>query len=219
MRIWQRLQSRNRWLVGSAAVLVVALGMAAVLGYTLAGPAPGGAEQATESNAAAGNRAEFVQYQDPKGRFTVSYPQSWSRVPSSDPEVAMLARAAPGSQDSMLVRVVSLAQPINPAQLGEAKKLTDELVKASDVKIAVERQITLNGVPGYYYLYTFGKPGSDQFGMHAHYFLFSGSTMHVLVFQALPDTHFVDLAPTFDRIARSYQVQTAPPAGPAPDGG
>lgn len=34
--------------------------------------------------------------------------------------------------------------------------------------------------------------------------------MHVLVLQALPDTEFTELAPTFDRIARSYRVPVAP---------
>lgn len=57
---------------------------------------------------------------------------------------------------------------------------------------------------------TLGEPGSAGFAVHAHYFLFSGSTMHVLVLQALPDTEFTELAPTFDRIARSYRVPVAP---------
>lgn len=198
--------------------MIVVLGLAAVLGYILS-RSPSGAEQGPPSEA---SQPGMVQYQDPKGRFTVSYPADWARVSSQDPQVALLARAGPGSQDSMLVRIVPLAQPVDPAQLADAKKFTDELVKASDIQILEERQVALDEVPGYYYLYTFGQPGSEQVGMHAHYMLFSGSTMHVLVFQALPKSHFVDLAPTFDRIARSYQVHTTPgtPApAPAPGAG
>ena len=66
---------------------------------------------------------------------------------------------------------------------------------------------------------TLGEPGSAGFAVHAHYFLFSGSTMHVLVLQALPDTEFTELAPTFDRIAHSYRVpvaQSGPPRWGAP---
>ncbi len=212
-----RAWPRSRWLILSVAVVIIALGLAAVLGYSLSRPPAGETEQPPPSEA---NRADFVQYRDPKGRFAVSYPADWSRVQSSDPQVALLVRAGPESQDSMLVRIVPLAQPVGPDQLAQAKKITDDLVQGSDVEVVVEQQIEMDGVPGYYYLYTFGKPGSDRFGIHAHYFLFNGSTMHVLVFQALPDTHFVDLAPTFDRIARSYQVQPAPASGtPAPDGG
>lgn len=213
-----RTWPRNRWLVVSAAAVILALGLAAVLGYMLSRPPAAGDDESRPPEA---SRADFVRYQDPKGRFAVSYPADWSRVPSSDPQVALLVRAGPESQDSMLVRIVPLAQPVGPDQLAEAKTITDNLVQGSDVEIAVEQRIQLDGVPGFYYLYTFGKPGSGRFGIHAHYFLFSGSTMHVLVFQALPDTHFVDLAPTFDRIARSYEVQPAPATStpaPAPGG-
>lgn len=208
---------RNPWLLGVAVVVIVGLGLAVVLGATVVG---GESESDDPAGTAQQPRPEFVQYQDPKGRFALSVPKSWRQVSSSDPQVALLLRTRPGSQDSMLVRIVGLSRPVEPAQLDDAKKVTDRLVQSSDVQIKVQRQIQLAGLPGYYYLYTFGKPGSDRFGIHAHYFLFSGSTMHVLVFQALPDTHFVDLAPVFDRIARSYQVTPGkpsnPPASPAP---
>lgn len=149
----------------------------------------------------------FVPYEDPQGRFSLSYPGGWQLEPSAASQAALLLRTDPSSQSSMLVRIVPLDEPVRPEQLAEAKKLTDSVVQASDVNVVVVRQITLNDVPGYYYLYTFSEPGSDRFGLHAHYFLFSGSTMHVLVFQALPDTEFVDLAPDFDAIARSYRVR------------
>ncbi len=213
MDTWRRWRLRNRWLLGSGAVVIVGLGLAVALGITVGGSE---AEQGHAAGTNGGQQPSFVQYQDPQGRFAVSYPQGWQRVPSSDPQVALLLRTEPGAQDSMLVRIVPLSEPVTAAQLAGAKRITDRLVQASDVRILVQRQITLNGLPGYYYLYTFGKPGSDRFGVHAHYFLFSGSTMHVLVFQALPDTHFVELAPTFDRIARSYQVQPGEPSNPPP---
>jgi hypothetical protein len=167
-----------------------------------------------------------VAYQDPQGRFSVSYPQGWSLRTSTDPQVALLASAGPGSGsgDSMLVRVVSLPAPVDPAQLGEVKALTDRLLQGSNVHVVVARPVQLAGLAGYYYLYTLGQPGSAGFAVHAHYFLFSGSTMHVLVLQALPDTDFTELAPTFDQVAHSYRVPvppippaaagtTAPPAG------
>ncbi|HWR47643.1 MAG TPA: hypothetical protein VN327_08550 [Pseudonocardiaceae bacterium] len=106
-----------------------------------------------------------------------------------------------------------MSAPVNPAQLGDVKALTDKLLGGSNVRVLVQRAVRVNGVPGYYYLYTPGEPGSASFGVHAHYFLFSGSTMHVLVLQALPDTDFTDLGPTFDRIARSYRIPPIlPPA-------
>ena len=50
--------------------------------------------------------------------------------------------------------------------------------------------------------------------MHAHYFLFSGTKMNVLVFQALPDD-FANVAPTFDMIAESFRSDPNVPAGAA----
>lgn len=208
---------RNPWLLGGVIVVIVGLGLAVVLGVTVVG---GGTGPDDPAGTTQGQRPDFVPYQDPKGRFALSYPKSWLPVPTSDPQVALLLRTQPRAQDSMLVRIVPLSQPIEPAQLGDAKKITDRMVQTSDVQVRVQRQIQMAGLPGYYYRYTFGKPGSDRFGIHAHYFLFNGSTMHVLVFQALPDAHFAQLAPVFDRIAQSYQVApgkpTNPPASPAP---
>jgi hypothetical protein len=199
------------WLLAAVALGVIVVGLVAALALTAAL----GGDGADRPRAGADGPTDFVSYQDPQGRFGLSYPSDWRQVPPSAPDVALLLRVKPMAEDSMLVRVVPLAEPVKPDQLGEAKKITDRLVQGSDVRVLVERQVTLNGLPGYYYLYTFGEPGSDRFGLHAHYFLFSGSTMHVLVFQALPDTNFTELAPAFDSIARSYQVPSGT-SSPAP---
>ncbi|MBW3647946.1 MAG: photosystem II reaction center PsbP family protein [Actinobacteria bacterium] len=191
----------TRWLLAGGAVVVAAIGVGLWLTVmVLGGKSPTGLADPADA------APTFVPYRDPQGRFSISYPSGWLREPSSDSQAVLLLRTDRESQNSMLVRIVPLDEPVGPEQLAEARKLTDSLVQASDVNVVVARQITLNGVPGYYYLYTFGEPGSDRFGLHAHYFLFSGSTMHVLVFQALPDTEFVGLAPDFDAIARSYRV-------------
>lgn len=216
-----RRPERIRWGVGFSAVVVCVVGVAVTLGSLFAGwPLSGVYEpQAQPAN----QRPAFVRYVDPQGRFAVSYPRGWQRVPSSDPQVPLLVRTNPTSQDSMLVRVVQLDQKVTQKKLAAAKKITDALVKGSDVKVMGVQQIRLNGMPGFYYLYTFGKQGSDRYGIHAHYFLFSGSTMYVMVLQALPDNHFVQLAPIWDRIARSFQAPArspskSPAAGP-PQGG
>jgi hypothetical protein len=64
---------------------------------------------------------------------------------------------------------------------------------------------TVGGLPGVYYLYTFGK-GADR-GAHTHWFAFHGRDMYSLVFQALPDTGFAALAPDFDAVVSSFRVQ------------
>jgi hypothetical protein len=211
-------------LLAITALGVIVVGLVAALALTAAL----GGDGADRSSSGADGPTDVVSYQDPQGRFRLSYPSDWLQVPPSAEDVALLLRVKPRAQNSMLVRVVPLPEPVKPDRLLEAKKMTDSLVQGSDVRVLVERQVTLNGLPGYYYLYSFGEPGTDRFGVHAHYFLFSGSTMHVLVFQALPDTEFIELAPDFDSIAQSYQVPSgtsspAPvtssePASPEPSG-
>jgi hypothetical protein len=70
--------------------------------------------------------------------------------------------------------------------------------------LAETRRIELGGLPGWFYFYTF-RDGSRR-GVHSHYFLFQGSTMITLVFQALPADQFPRYAPTFDRIAGSFRA-------------
>ncbi len=185
--------------------MVCAAGVAAALGSAIAGW-PVGEPERTEPGYP---RIPFVRYEDPQGRFAVSYPRSWQRVPSSDPQVALLVLAGRGSRDSMLVRVVPRPESLNPSNLAQAEKITDALVSSSDVRTRLSVRLTLDGLPGLYYLYKFGKPGTPSYGIHAHYFLFGKSKMYVIVFQALPDDHYVDLAPIWDRITRSFQVPQA----------
>lgn len=199
----RRIPRRLRWLFG---ILLACLLAVNAVGLTVLGWFDQGA--ATENRPGVRRRNQFTQFEDPGGRFTISYPASWQRVPSTDPQVPLRVRAGARSQDSLLVRIARLDEPVDPAHPTSAKKQVDELVRGSDVRVLLDRPITLNGTPALYYLYTFGKPGSDRFGIHAHYFLFtSPRTVHVLVLQALPDTEFAELAPVFDRIARSYHAR------------
>jgi hypothetical protein len=82
---------RNRWLVGTVVVVIVALGVV-VLRVTVGGDEPVRALVPTGEQGPG-----LVSYQDPQGRFGVSYPRSWSRLASADPQVALLASAGPES--------------------------------------------------------------------------------------------------------------------------
>jgi len=73
------------------------------------------------------------------------------------------------------------------------------------VRIVQQKPVTLSGSQGYFYLYTFTDTASGQEGVHSHFFLFRGRTMHTFVFQALPSGSFGAAAADFDRIAQSYR--------------
>jgi hypothetical protein len=194
-------------LVGLAAV--VGIGATAfMVGRQAVEPPEGSARSPTPTTSTGGGLVEV--HHQPAG-FTISYPKDWSRLESADPQVALVAsehgeRAPQGG--SILTRVVDLPNEVGVDRLREAKQGTDGIVaKNPSVELKAEpTRLDLGGVPGYFYLYTFRDPDTGQRGVHSHYFLFKGARLITIVFQALPDTDFVRLAPTFDQVAASFRV-------------
>ncbi|HEV2769776.1 MAG TPA: hypothetical protein VGV40_06275 [Solirubrobacteraceae bacterium] len=148
---------------------------------------------------------DVVQFEDAARGISIAYPADWQRLPSSDPEVRLLAE---GGGSSMLVRTADLGITVGPQDLDPAKKITDGLVRAvaGMELLRPPRQVSLAGLPGYLYLYTFPDAATLQQGAHAHYFLFRGQTMISVVFQTVPSQRFAERAPGFDRIAETLRV-------------
>jgi hypothetical protein len=153
--------------------------------------------------------SDLVAFQDPAGTLAGSYPSSWHRLLSPDPQVVVIAASNDGA--SFQVRKTPLDAQVSAANLGAVKKLTDQVVR-SGKRVTYLRQpqrVTLAGLPGYLYLYTFDDTSTGQRGAHAHYFLVQGTTMVTLVFQALPADRMLSLAPLFDRIAATFRAAPA----------
>jgi len=148
---------------------------------------------------------DAVRFRDPAAGFSIALPAGWRRVASADPEVRLLAE---DQGSSMLVRITDLETEVGPERLDAAKRLTDKLVRAAgEVKqLRPPRQVSLGGLPGYLYLYTFTDPATGERGAHAHYFLFRGQTLITIVFQTAPAERLVGLAPLFDRIGDTLRV-------------
>jgi hypothetical protein len=146
----------------------------------------------------------MLEFHSPVGGFALNYPSSWTRAVSADPQVPIVAHRGPYS---FLVRVVELPAP--PVDLTVARQLADQVALSDEsvTLLAEPRLITLAGLPGYYYLYTFADRDSGNTGAHSHFFIFKGSTMLVLVFQALPADSFQAGAETFDEITHSFRVE------------
>lgn len=154
---------------------------------------------------------ELAEFRDDQAGFALSYPKAWVRATAPNPQLVLVAAEhdpAKNQGGSILVRVTPLDAPVGTAQLAETRKATDVLVTSSDgVALKAEPMETeQGGLPGLYYLYTFRDPVSGVVGAHSHYFLFKGSTMISIVFQALPQDDFARLAPLFDRVAGSIRV-------------
>ena len=73
----------------------------------------------------------------------------------------------------------------------------------------------INGVHGWWYLYTFNNAGGEEEGVHSHFFMLGGEKLYTLVFQVLPATAYEKYAATFDEIISTFEILD-PAASPAP---
>jgi len=146
---------------------------------------------------------QLTTFTDTETGFTVKYPKSWQKVgnPVSDLRLALDA----GGGNALSIRVVRTEQPTTPDNIANLEAFTQAAVNLNkSAKIIKKEQTTLNGMPAYYYLYTFRDAETGQEGVHAHYFAFQGHKMNVLVFQVLRADDFERLAPTFDQVTSSF---------------
>ena len=155
----------------------------------------------------------MTTFRDPQTGISVDYPRAWKRVEVPVAEYRLAVDA--GNNVAFTIRVVPIQQVATPQNLANFKAVTDGLVASNPtVKVFKEQAITLNGMLGYYYFYTFED--GPVTAVHAHYFLFSGQKMNILVFQTLPDD-FEPLARTFDRVAESFRSDpNVPPTSSVP---
>jgi hypothetical protein len=154
----------------------------------------------------------MTTFRDPQTGITVEYPRAWREVavPVADYRLAVDG----GNNVAFTIRVVPIKDPATAANLVNFKTVTDGLVASNPtVKVFKEQAISLNGMLGYYYFYTFTDGVVEA--VHAHYFLFSGHKMNILVFQTLPGD-FEAMAATFDKIAESFRSDPNVGAAPAP---
>lgn len=201
------LVPRQWLLIGAGAAILLAVAAALIGSQLVSSPASKPKAKAQPKPAPAPTEpAGFTRFTDPVSKFSIAYPSDWRPLTSPDPQVRLLVAR---ESASVLVRSQPLGISVGPENLAVAKKLTDRLVRsAGKITLLREaRRVTLGGLAGYLYLYTFKDKSSGQMVAHAHYFLFRGEALLTLVFQAQPADRFAALVPLFDRIAETLQVQ------------
>jgi len=148
----------------------------------------------------------LVTFADPRAGFSIAYPRTWERIVPADEEVRLLV--ADGTRISLLIRVTPVGLTVTRQTLGIARGLTDSLVGADrGVNLLSPPQaITLDGLPGYRYLYTFGAGRDGARGAHMHYFLFRRKRLITLVFQ-VPGARALKLqSGVLDNIAGTFRA-------------
>jgi len=200
-------KARRRWL-GVALCLAVGAGVASLANWTdrpttptvTAGTGHGSADERARDQT--GSSAEMVEHTDPSLGFSLTYPRTWQRLNSSAESVVLRVTES----DAVSIRRFGLESPIDASNLGDVKAVTDGILDSPDAKLTMlqTEQVKVHDLIGVYYLYSFPLHGGQ--GVHAHYFLFKGSAMYSLVFQAGSASRFEQLAPTFDAVSASFRV-------------
>ncbi len=197
--------TRSRLVLAIAAGVVLLIAAAVIGRAVVSSPAP----QASTPSASPKPQADppgYVRFRsrNAKARFSIAYPESWSPVPSDDPQVELLVVAERRAL-SLLVRVAPVGLDVTPETLPIVRDLTDSLVRADGrVRLRNEpRALVLDGLPGYRYDYTFDASTGEP-GAHVHYFLFKGGQMITMVFQALPAQRLEKFSPMFDQVAATF---------------
>lgn len=193
----------RKWLVGGVVgvlllVAVLALVVGGVVGRSIV-PAPAPSAPA---------RPATTRFADTLTDVAISYPRTWVRRSSADQGVRILASSPDGSAGvSVSVRKSGLEEPVTAQSLPVVRTLTDDLLRADSriLKISDPVAVTLGGLPGYRYTYTYRTQDKTE-GAHVHYFLFSDERLVQLVLQAVPATKIDALKPVFDQIAASFEA-------------
>lgn len=108
---------------------------------------------------------------------------------------------------SVSVRPTDL-ETVTAATLPIVRPLTDELLRQDDRIRAIPEPVavSVDGLPGYRYGYRYRREDGGE-GAHIHYFLFRGDQLIQIVLQAEPAARLPALRPTFEKIARSFEVR------------
>lgn len=158
--------------------------------------------------------SELTTFRDDATGFSLKYPRSWRRGeidPNGEVRLVLLA----GGLNGVSVRVQRTEVPTTSENIANIKAVTDGIVGSNPTaKVLNERQVNVNGMPGFYYLYTFTDEVTGAQGAHGHYFLFKGRKMQSIIFQTIPPQDFGQLAAVFDQVAESFQSD--PDLEPAP---
>lgn len=154
-------------------------------------------------------RRDLVEFESGEGGFAISYPEDWERIePPPDSPVKLVA--TPDDRNSLQVSTADLGFSVGPEELPGMRQYTTSRIESSGENVDVvagPSRVELDGLPGHVYIYTFVDPDTGETGVHSHYFLFDGDRMFTLVFQALPEERYEELAPLFDTIAESFRRQ------------
>ncbi|HEV3400496.1 MAG TPA: hypothetical protein VG078_01645, partial [Acidimicrobiales bacterium] len=207
----------NRWMVVLLSVLTVAVIALAIYAVSLSGRDDDEATAPTTTTAQARPLVTlppgaFTNFRDDETGFSIRYPSAWERYEAPVREIRLLVGDGPYS---VRVRSRRTEEATTAQNLANVKAFADGSIAGPTVVVLQQESLTVNGMIGFRYLYTFTDESSGIQGAHLHYFLFQGHKMHDLIFQALPTESFTQIEGVFGQMLESFRSDPEP-AGTAP---
>ncbi len=212
---------RSGWSRGQIAILALAVvGLVAVFVFTRGGDDP--TEEASPSPGQMDD--QYETFIDPQTGFSLEHPETW--VPIARPDSSRRLVLSAGGQNTVSVRYNEdfTKEPVTDVEdLAALQAVTDRIAGGEGVQVLQREALMVNDMPTIYYLSRFTDEASGAKGVNAQHFVFQGTDMYILLFQAFPEEEFDRLAPDFDKIRASFRGDpdyvapeptetTAPPA-------
>ncbi len=206
--------TRRQWAFTGAAVLVALVVSIAIGSSVFPSPSTPERDEPSPTATAAPPRATatavpegLVTFKDLESGFSIAYPRTWKRLEPVDPEVRLLV-ADGTNKVSLLIRDTPTGLTVTKDTLGTVRELTDSLVGADQrvTLLSSPEAITLDELPGYRYVYTFGDRNGESGGAHVHYFVFRGKRLISLVFQVPSARALKRGSAVLDRLAGTFRA-------------
>ncbi len=214
---------------GRLAVLAVALGVLAVVFVVTrsggeAAPPPPTAPAANDElpiDPVSGLPVGYRTFRDDEAGFSLAHPETWVPIARPDENRRLLLSA--GGDSSLSVRYNLNDEPIDSdADLEAILTTTQRIVESGGAKVLKRQGFNLHGIDGITYLSRFTNQETGRSHVNAHYFLFKGRKMFVVLFQAAPDPpiepeeQFERMLPDINAILDSFAIDELEPEDAAP---
>ncbi len=197
----QEEPGRRSWSRGQMVVLALAVvGLVAVFVLTR-GDDDAPAEEVGPVAGAMNDR--YSTYIDEETGFSFAHPETW--IPVSRPEGTQRVVLSAGGDNTVSVRYNQNEQAVVTVEdLEKVRETTDRIAGPEGVQVLKREALMLNDMPTLYYLSRFTDEASGAKGVNAQHFVFQGTNMYILLFQAFPEEEFDRLAPDFDKIRATF---------------
>lgn len=155
----------------------------------------------------------FVTYRDFETNFTMRYPRAWHRTEVPNREIRL--QLTDDRQVAVRVQVRRTEVATTPANVGNLDAVMSGLI-VDDSRVLTKDPVTINGLIGFRYIYTFTDAETGLEQAHLHYFLYQGHKLNSIVFAVVPSSDFAKFEGIFDQMINSFQSEPEPPPTSTP---